>query len=61
MPGDERRLTRSSEEPIVGGLPDAPGILTALRLTPELGVHFRARTPPSAGFCSDKRVTSVPG
>ena len=32
---------RSQEEPIVGGLPDVPGILTALRLTPELGVHLR--------------------
>jgi uncharacterized peroxidase-related enzyme len=38
---DDERLARSQEGPIVGGLPDAPGILTALRLTPALGVHLR--------------------
>jgi uncharacterized peroxidase-related enzyme len=41
MARDEERLLRSQEEPIVGGLPDVPGILTALRLTPELGAHLR--------------------
>ena len=41
MAREEERLMRSEEEPIVGGLPDAPGILTALRLTPELGIHLR--------------------
>ncbi len=41
MARDDERLRRSQEEPIVGGLPDVPGILTALRLTPELGVHLR--------------------
>jgi uncharacterized peroxidase-related enzyme len=41
MARDEERLMRSQEEPIVGGLPDVPGILTALRLTPELGIHLR--------------------
>jgi uncharacterized peroxidase-related enzyme len=41
MGRDEERLRRSQQEPIVGGLPDAPGILTALRLTPALGVHLR--------------------
>ena len=41
MARDDERLIRSQEEPIVGGLPDAPGILTALRLTPELGIHLR--------------------
>jgi len=41
MARDDERLQRSLEEPIVGGLPDAPGILTALRLTPGLGVHLR--------------------
>jgi uncharacterized peroxidase-related enzyme len=41
MARDQERLLRSQEEPIVGGLPDVPGILTALRLTPELGVHLR--------------------
>ncbi len=41
MARDDERLTRAQEEPIVGGLPDVPGILTALRLTPELGIHLR--------------------
>ena len=41
MARDEERLARSQQEPIVGGLPDVPGILTALRLTPALGVHLR--------------------
>ena len=41
MARDEERLLRAQEEPIVGGLPDVPGILTALRLTPELGIHLR--------------------
>jgi uncharacterized peroxidase-related enzyme len=38
---DDERLERSQEGPIVGSLPDAPGILTALRLTPNLGIHLR--------------------
>jgi uncharacterized peroxidase-related enzyme len=41
MARDDERLKRSQEGPIVGGLPDVPGILTALRLTPELGIHLR--------------------
>lgn len=41
MAREEERISRSQEEPIVGGLPAVPGILTALRLTPELGVHLR--------------------
>jgi uncharacterized peroxidase-related enzyme len=41
MARDEERLERAQEDPIVGGLPDVPGILTALRLTPQLGVHLR--------------------
>ena len=41
MARDQERLERSQQEPIVGGLPDVPGILTALRLTPALGVHLR--------------------
>jgi uncharacterized peroxidase-related enzyme len=41
MARDEERLLRSQQEPIVGGLPDVPGILTALRLTPALGIHLR--------------------
>jgi uncharacterized peroxidase-related enzyme len=41
MARDEERLARAKEEPIVGSLPDVPGILTALTLTPALGVHLR--------------------
>jgi uncharacterized peroxidase-related enzyme len=41
MARDDERLERSRQEPIVGSLPDVPGILTALRLTPALGVHLR--------------------
>lgn len=41
MARDTERLERSLEQPIVAGLPDVPGILTALRLTPALGLHLR--------------------
>jgi AhpD family alkylhydroperoxidase len=41
MARDDERLARSREEPIVGGLPDVPGIGVAMRLTPGLGVHLR--------------------
>jgi uncharacterized peroxidase-related enzyme len=42
MARDEERLQRAGEAPIVGGLPDVPGIVAAMRLTPGLGVHLRA-------------------
>ena len=54
MTRDEERLERSQEEPIVGGLPDAPGILAALRLTPGLGVHLR-------GLADELLVNDFPG
>lgn len=41
MTRDEERHSRAQEEPIVGGLPDAPGIGAAMRLTPALGLHLR--------------------
>ena len=41
MTRDNERIRRAQERPIVGGLPDAPGILTALNLTPRLGIHLR--------------------
>ena len=41
MTRDAERLSRSQQDPIVGSLPDAPGILTGIRLTPGLGVHLR--------------------
>ena len=38
---DEERQQRAAEEPIVGGLPEVPGIGAAMALTPALGVHLR--------------------
>jgi uncharacterized peroxidase-related enzyme len=37
---DNERLARAQQQPIVGGLPDAPGIRAAIGLTPELGTHL---------------------
>lgn len=54
MAREAERLERSREEPIVGGLPDAPGILTALRLTPGLGIHLR-------GLADELLVNDFPG
>jgi uncharacterized peroxidase-related enzyme len=54
MARDGERGMRSEEEPIVGGLPDVPGILTAIRLTPGLGVHLR-------GLADELLVHDFPG
>lgn len=54
MARDEERFERSRQEPIVGGLPDAPGILAAIRLTPGLGVHLR-------GLADELLVHDFPG
>jgi uncharacterized peroxidase-related enzyme len=54
MTRDEERFARSLEEPIVGGLPDAPGIVAAIRLTPGLGVHLR-------GLADELLVNDLPG
>ena len=54
MTRDDERLTRSLEAPIVGGLPDVPGILAAIRLTPGLGVHLR-------GLADELLVSDFPG
>src|SRR5262245_59439727 len=54
MVRDAERLQRSQQQPIVGGLPDAPGILTALNLTPGLGVHLR-------GLADELLVNDFPG
>ena len=42
MTRDDERIQRAQEEPIVGSLPDVPGIGVAMRLTPGLGIHLRA-------------------
>jgi uncharacterized peroxidase-related enzyme len=41
MTRQDERARRSEQGPIVAGLPDVPGIGTALRLTPALGLHLR--------------------
>ena len=54
MARDNERLARAYEEPIVGGLPDVPGIGVAMRLTPGLGVHLR-------GLADEVLVNDYPG
>ena len=54
MARDDERLERSQERPIVGGLPEVPGILAAIRLTPGLGVHLR-------GLADELLVNDFPG
>ena len=54
MARDAERLDRSRQEPIVGGLPDVPGIGVAMRLTPGLGVHLR-------GLADEVLVHDYPG
>jgi uncharacterized peroxidase-related enzyme len=54
MVREAERRQRAMEEPIVGGLPDAPGILAAIRLTPGLGLHLR-------GLADELLVHDFPG
>ena len=54
MARDDERQARAIEQPIVGGLPDAPGIVTALALTPNLGLHLR-------GLADELLVNTFPG
>jgi uncharacterized peroxidase-related enzyme len=54
MTRDDERQERAMEEPIVGGLPDVPGIGAAIRLTPGLGVHLR-------GLADELLVHDFPG
>ena len=54
MTRNDERLARAQEEPIVGGLPDVPGIGAALRLTPGLGLHLR-------GLADELLVNDYPG
>lgn len=51
---DDERIERAQEDTIVGGLPDVPGILAAIRLTPGLGVHLR-------GLADELLVNDFPG
>ncbi|HET9498329.1 MAG TPA: carboxymuconolactone decarboxylase family protein [Candidatus Limnocylindria bacterium] len=54
MAREDERLIRSTQEPIVDGLPDVPGIGVAMRLTPGLGVHLR-------GLADELLVNDYPG
>jgi uncharacterized peroxidase-related enzyme len=54
MGRDQERQQRAMQEPIVGGLPDVPGIGVAMRLTPGLGVHLR-------GLADEVLVHDFPG
>ncbi len=54
MARDEERKARSNEKPVVGGLPDFPGIVVAMRLSPGLAVHLR-------GLADELLVKDFPG
>jgi uncharacterized peroxidase-related enzyme len=54
MARDEDRLLRAQEAPIVGSLPDAPGIVAAMSLTPGLALHLR-------GLADELLVHDFPG
>lgn len=41
MEREQARLARAHEAPIVGGLPELPGIVAVMALTPALGTHLR--------------------
>ena len=54
MARDEERRARSTEAPVVGSLPDVPGIVVAMRLSPGLAVHLR-------GLADELLVKDFPG
>ena len=54
MARDDERQARARQEPLVGGLPQVPGIGVAMRLTPGLGVHLR-------GLADEVLVHDYPG
>jgi AhpD family alkylhydroperoxidase len=54
MARDEERRQRAQQGPIVGGLPEVPGIGAAMRLTPGLGTHLR-------GLADEVLVKDYPG
>lgn len=54
MTRDDERLRRANQAPIVGGLPDVPGIGAAMALTPDIGVHLR-------GLADQVLVNEFPG
>jgi uncharacterized peroxidase-related enzyme len=54
MDRDEERQARANETPIVGSLPEVPGIRVAMQLTPGLGLHLR-------GLADELLVNDYPG
>jgi len=54
MARDEERAERAQQDPIVGSLPDVPGIGVAMRLRPGLGLHLR-------GLADELLVNDYPG
>jgi uncharacterized peroxidase-related enzyme len=51
---EEKRKHRAGEDPIVGGLPEVPGILVAMSLSPGLATHLR-------GLANELLVKDYPG
>jgi uncharacterized peroxidase-related enzyme len=54
MTRDDERVQRANQPPIVGGLPDIPGIGAPMGLTPGLGLHLR-------GLADEVLVKDYPG
>ncbi len=54
MTHDAERRARALEAPVVAGLPDVPGIIAAMRLSPGLEVHLR-------GLADQLLVKEFPG
>ncbi len=54
MARDDERKARALEDPVVSGLPDVPGIIAAMRLSPGLATHLR-------GLADELLVKDFPG
>jgi uncharacterized peroxidase-related enzyme len=54
MARDDERRARASDPPVMGGLPNVPGIGVAMALTPGLGAHMR-------GLANELLVHDYPG
>ncbi len=54
MVRDDERKARAAETPVVEGLPDVPGIVAVMRLSPGLALHLR-------GLADELLVKSWPG
>jgi uncharacterized peroxidase-related enzyme len=54
MARDEERAVRAQQDPIVGSLPDVPGIGVAMRLRPGIGIALR-------GLADELLVNDYPG